>query len=152
MHLHVCYLFVVLRKQNPDSFHRRAGEAQWTGLAAVARGRVNTLHSREAGVKLTLQEGKQRGERRTVERRRKLQIARGPGREVWWHSGSSKRENAEEGESLKTGWCKEEEPNTYTHIQKRIHTGTHTLWLLTSTETFSALPVAFVCWTLIIPH
>lgn len=77
----VCYLFVGLRKQNADSLHRRAGEAQRAGLAAVARGRVDALHSGEAGVKLTLQEGERRGERRTVERRRELQNACGPRRE-----------------------------------------------------------------------
>lgn len=49
------YLFVVLGVQNAHTLHRQAGVAQGTGLAAVARGGVHALHSREAGVKLTLQ-------------------------------------------------------------------------------------------------
>lgn len=52
------YLFVGLGKQNAHTLHRQAGVAQWTGLTAVARGGVHTLHSGEAGVKLTLQKGK----------------------------------------------------------------------------------------------
>lgn len=53
----VFYLFVGLGEQNAHTFHRQAGVAQRTGLTAVARGSVHALHSREAGVKLTLQKG-----------------------------------------------------------------------------------------------
>lgn len=49
------YLFVVLGLQDPHPLHWQAGVAQRTGLAAVAGGGVHALHSREAGVKLTLQ-------------------------------------------------------------------------------------------------
>lgn len=51
------YLFVGLGEQNTHALHWQAAVAQRTGVTAVARGRVHTLHSREAGVKLALQKG-----------------------------------------------------------------------------------------------
>lgn len=51
------YLFVGLGEHGTHPFHRQAGVAQRTGLAAVPRRRVDALHSREAGVKLALRGG-----------------------------------------------------------------------------------------------
>lgn len=51
------YLFVVLGEHDTHPFHRQAGVAQRTGLAAVPRRRVDALHSREAGVKPALRGG-----------------------------------------------------------------------------------------------
>lgn len=51
------YLCVCLSEQNSHALHREAGVAQRTGVAAVARGSVHTLHASKAGVKLALQEG-----------------------------------------------------------------------------------------------
>lgn len=53
----VIYLFVGLGEHDPHPFHRQAGVAQRTGLAAVPRRGVDALHSRETGVKLALRRG-----------------------------------------------------------------------------------------------
>lgn len=52
------YLFVGLGVQNAHALHRQAAVAQRTDVTAEARGGVHALHSKEAGVKLALQEGK----------------------------------------------------------------------------------------------
>lgn len=49
------YLFVGSSKQNAHTLHRQANITQRADVAAEARGGVNALHSREAGVKLALQ-------------------------------------------------------------------------------------------------
>lgn len=49
------YLFVGLSEQNAHALHWQADVTQRAGVAAEARGSVNALHSREAGVKLALQ-------------------------------------------------------------------------------------------------
>lgn len=62
----IFYLFVLLCKENTHSFVGHAGEARRTGLATEARGSVDALDSREAGLKLTLQVEKKKKKRRTV--------------------------------------------------------------------------------------